>query len=221
MKVNRAKSMFWVRTLFCLLPLLLGMALYGQLPAQIPSHWGADGQVNGYLPKPWAVFGLPLFFAGLHALLSFAMNVDPKRENIGRQVKAISIWICPALSLILLPYSYAWALGWQEIPLEKLLPVLLGLMFMVIGNYLPKCQQNYTSGIKLPWTLHDEDNWAKTHRLAGRLWLFGGMLMAVSAFWGGQALWLAALILMVALPVAYSYLLYRKAEQRENGGDQE
>ena len=59
----------------------------------------------------------------------------------------------PVLSLIILPYTYLWALGWQQIPMEKLIPVLVGLLIMGLGNYLPKCRQNYTSGIKLPWTL--------------------------------------------------------------------
>ena len=113
----------------------------------------------------------------------------------------------------MLSRSYLWALGWQQIPMEKLIPVLVGLLIMGLGNYLPKCRQNYTSGIKLPWTLYDEDNWNRTHRMAGRLWMVGGLGIMVSAFWGGGTLLLAVILAITLIPGIYSYCLYRKKQK--------
>ena len=80
---------------------------------------------------------------------------------------------------------------------------------MIIGNYLPKCKQNYTMGIKIPWTLDNEDNWNKTHRLAGFLWVIGGVLITLNAFLGNEWVFLAITLVMTLVPVGYSYLYYK------------
>ena len=165
------------------------------------------------MSKPAVVLGLPLFFAAMNGLMHFSLRADPKRANIIGNIRVLIRWTMPVLSLIILPYTYLWALGWQQIPMEKLVPVLVGLLIMGLGNYLPKCRQNYTSGIKLPWTLYDEDNWNRTHRMAGRLWMVGGLGIMVSAFWGGGTLLLAVILAITLIPGIYSYCLYRKKQK--------
>jgi len=89
--------------------------------------------------------------------------------------------------------------------------VLMGLLFILIGNYLPKTKQSYTMGIKLPWTLASEENWNRTHRLAGFLWVLGGVYFIVMSFIGWSLIaFLIPLAVMVLIPAVYSYLLYRK-----------
>ena len=90
------------------------------------------------------------------------------------------------------------------------MPILLGVVFIAIGNYLPKCKQNYTIGIKISWTLASEENWNKTHRLAGWVWVGGGIVMMLSGFFG--ILWLTFLpvAIMVLVPLVYSYILHKK-----------
>jgi uncharacterized membrane protein len=109
---------------------------------------------------------------------------------------------------------YATALGYG-INVEIIMPLLVGLMFIIVGNLLPKCRQSYTLGIKLPWTLHNEENWNKTHRLAGKLWVVGGIITMASALIGSFWILLSVLILMVAIPTIYSYCLYRKQAKAE------
>ena len=155
MKKNPENKSFVITTLLCLVPMALGLALYARLPEQLPTHWDWQGNVNGYMSKPAVVLGLPLFFAAMNGLMHFSLRADPKRANIIGNIRVLIRWTMPVLSLIILPYTYLWALGWQQIPMEKLIPVLVGLLIMGLGNYLPKCRQNYTSGIKLPWTLYD------------------------------------------------------------------
>ncbi len=213
MKKNPENKSFVITTLLCLVPMALGLALYARLPEQLPTHWDWQGNVNGYMSKPAVVLGLPLFFAAMNGLMHFSLRADPKRANIIGNIRVLIRWTMPVLSLIILPYTYLWALGWQQIPMEKLIPVLVGLLIMGLGNYLPKCRQNYTSGIKLPWTLYDEDNWNRTHRMAGRLWMVGGLGIMVSAFWGGSTLLLAVILAITMIPGIYSYCLYRKKQK--------
>ena len=213
MKKNPENKSFVITTLLCLVPMALGLALYARLPEQLPTHWDWQGNVNGYMSKPAVVLGLPLFFAAMNGLMHFSLRADPKRANIIGNIRVLIRWTMPVLSLIILPYTYLWALGWQQIPMEKLVPVLVGLLIMGLGNYLPKCRQNYTSGIKLPWTLYDEDNWNRTHRMAGRLWMVGGLGIMVSAFWGGGTLLLAVILAITLIPGIYSYCLYRKKQK--------
>ena len=213
MKKNPENKSFVITTLLCLVPMALGLALYARLPEQLPTHWDWQGNVNGYMSKPAVVLGLPLFFAAMNGLMHFSLRADPKRANIIGNIRVLIRWTMPVLSLIILPYTYLWALGWQQIPMEKLIPVLVGLLIMGLGNYLPKCRQNYTSGIKLPWTLYDEDNWNRTYRMAGRLWMVGGLGIMVSAFWGGSTLLLAVILAITLIPGIYSYCLYRKKQK--------
>ena len=90
--------------------------------------------------------------------------------------------------------------------------ILVGVVFIIIGNYLPKCRQSYTVGIKLPWTLASEDNWNRTHRMAGGLWMVGGAVVLLMGLTGKAyvAVFLSVTAVMVLVPTIYSYLLYRK-----------
>ena len=127
----------------------------------------------------------------------------------------LAFWVCPAIGLLLCGMVYPAALGYS-VPIETIMPLFLGVLFIVVGNWLPKCQQTYTMGIKLPWTLDNEENWNATHRFGGKVWFFGGILTMLTAFWGSFWLLMAILGAMVILPTIYSYLYYKK-----HRGDQE
>ncbi len=98
----------------------------------------------------------------------------------------------------------------MEINVGSVISIPIALMFVAAGNYLPKCKQNYTMGIKLPWTLADEDNWNRTHRLAGYVWTAGGILMLIMGFFHLAYLFFLVFMAMVLIPSVYSYLIYRK-----------
>ncbi len=98
----------------------------------------------------------------------------------------------------------------RNVRVEVLIPMLIGLLFVAIGNYLPKCQQNYTIGIKIPWTLSSEENWNRTHRLAGWVMVIGGIVFMVAGFFGVFWLVLPAAVTIVLVPIVYSYILHRK-----------
>ena len=198
-----------ITSIVLLLPVLAGLILWDQLPEKIPTHWNIAGEVDGWSSKTFAVFGLPLILLAAQWLCSLGTSADPKKENHSHKVLQLILWIIPAISLVLFAVTYATALG-KAVPIELVMPVLIGFIFAVIGNYLPKCRQNYTIGIKIPWTLNSEENWNRTHRFAGRLWTVCGLLIILTGFLGSFWFILVCTIPMVIAPLVYSYMLHRK-----------
>ena len=128
-------------------------------------------------------------------------------------------WIAPVISLLGCGSTYASALG-QPLRIDRLAMLLLGIVFTIIGNYLPKCRQNYTIGIKIVWTLSDEENWNATHRMAGKLWVIGGVLIALGGFlphgWAIAVMFIL-LIPMCVIPIVYSWQFYE--HEKKQGKD--
>ncbi|MBE6986984.1 MAG: SdpI family protein [Ruminococcaceae bacterium] len=192
-----------------LLPILAGVILWNQLPEQIPSHWNAAGEIDGWSSKPFAIFGLPLILLAMHWLCVAGTFADPKRNNHSGKILHLVLWIIPVLNAVLSVLTYAAAMG-KDVQMEVVMPVFIGLVLAIVGNYLPKCKQNYTIGIKIPWTLNSEENWNKTHRFAGRLWVVCGLVIMLTGFFGGFWIFLGVVLLMVLAPFVYSYMLHRK-----------
>ena len=208
--LKQYKKTVILTTLMALLPMLVGVLLWDQLPETVATHFGANGEPNGWSSRAMAVFGLPGFIAAANVLCAVATSMDPKKQNIQPKIFKMILWIIPLCSWICSGATYAYALG-IPVSMEKLCLSFVGIVFLVIGNYLPKCRQSYTMGIKLPWTLHDEENWNATHRFGGWLWMAGGVVFLLLTFLNAvNTLWtLGLILLMVGLPTAYSYLYYR------------
>ena len=198
-------------TLIILLPILAGVILWNQLPQQFPTHFNAAGEVDGWSSKAFGVFGLPLILVAFQWLCAVgSLKMDPKAENLQGKMFSLVLWIIPLLSVVMNALVYCTALG-MDMKVQIIVPLLVGLLLVIIGNWLPKCKPTWTLGIKLPWTLADEDNWNRTHRFAGPIWVAGGMVIMLCALIGGALLWVmpAALAAMVLAPTVYSYLLFK------------
>ena len=198
-----------ITSIVLLLPILAGLILWNQLPEQMPTHWNAAGEVDGWSSKPFAVFGLPLILLAAQWLCVLATTTDPKRQNHSEKIYHLVFWIMPVLSIVLHAVTYLTVLG-VGVRIEMVMPIFMGLLFVIIGNYLPKCKQSYTIGIKIPWTLNNEENWNKTHRLAGWVWVIGGIAIMLTGFFGGFVAFFVITLVMVLVPAIYSYLLHRK-----------
>jgi len=212
--IKQFKKTLIVTSIITLLPILAGLILWERLPETIATHFGADNQANGWSSKWFAVFGLPLILLAAEWFCMLVTSIDPKRKNINRKALGVALWIMPIVSLISSLVIYAYAL---EIPIDigMIMFILLGVTFVLLGNYMPKTQQNYSLGIKLPWTLNDEDNWRATHRLAGFLWTLGGIIILISAIFKPIWLLLSVAVLMILLPTLYSYLYYKKNKKAD------
>ena len=198
-----------ITSIVILLPILAGVILWNQLPDPMPTHWNASGEVDGWSSKPFAVFGLPLILLAAQWLCMLGTAADPKKNNHPTKIVHLVLWIIPVLSVVMHTFVYLIVLGYG-VRMEVVMPILIGLIFTIIGNYLPKCKQNYTIGIKIPWTLNNEENWNRTHRFAGWLWTFCGVAIMFTGFFGGFWVFLPITLLMVLVPVFYSYSLHRK-----------
>ena len=207
--LKKNKTLVIIVSIVTLLPILAGVILWNQLPDPMPTHWNAAGEIDGWSSKPFAVFGTPcIMVAALWACI-FASYADPKREAHSDKVYQLVLWIIPVLSVVMHTVVYMIALGYG-VRMEVIMPVLIGVIFTIIGNYLPKCKQNYTIGIKIPWTLNNEENWNKTHRFAGFLWVVCGIAIIFTGFFGGFWVFLPITFLMVLAPIIYSYMLHRR-----------
>ena len=210
--LKKYRGLLIVTSFIILIPMLIGFGLWDQLPDQIPTHWNMQGEIDGYSSKLFAIVVLPLILVGVQWLCTLGTLTDPKNKNIADKLWKLVLWICPVISLVLGYVTYGTVLGMQ-IDINAIMPIFVGLLFMIIGNYLPKCQQSYTVGIKIPWTLNSEENWNKTHRFAGPCWMIAGFLSAVLGMLGLMVPMLICLIVMVFVPVVYSYMYYVKYEK--------
>ena len=215
--IKKNKGTLILTSIVILIPILVGLLLWEKLPDQVPTHWGINGEVDGWSNKAFAVFGMPCILLALHWLCFLASMADPKRDAYTRKMLTLVLWICPVISLLVGSLIYAKVLGY-DLSVEIIMPLLVGLMFLIIGNLLPKMRQSYTMGIKLPWTLNNEENWNKTHRFGGKVWVIGGVVTMATALIGSFWILLGVLIVMVAAPTIYSYRLYRKQTRNAEGG---
>lgn len=207
MKEYRKRMM--ITSLITILPMFVGLLLWNKLPDTMATHFGSDNTPNGWSSKTFAVIGLPLLLLVLHWIsVGITLN-DPKKRNIGKMMFTVVFWIIPIVSLFANGATLLYALGWK-VNIGLVISSLVGIVFILLGNYLSKNRQNYTVGIKLPWTLSSEENWDKTHRMASKLWVIGGILIIVNGFVRNTLLLFLVLVILIVVPTAYSFFLYRK-----------
>lgn len=204
-----SKKIFLITLFLSASPLWLGLALYQRLPEVLPSHWNFAGQVDGTMGKLGFMFGTGLFLMGMQLLLCFAVKTDPKHKRVNPFVVEMTWWVLPCLSLLISTMTYAVALE-KNLPINKIIFLFMSLLFLVVGNFLPKVRQNHTIGIRVPWTLDDESNWEATHRFAGHLMVWCSLLSVFTTLMGLEILSMALLFVMGGAPIIYSYRYYKK-----------
>ena len=209
MKTN--KTLLTVTSTVTLFPILWGLIIWSQLPNQISIHFNAAGQANNFQSKVLAVFGLPVFLLLVHLFVIFVIRRDPKNSAMNEKMIRVIYWLTPIVSLSISYLIYSKALGSTTNP-SVFVSALLGLIFVIMGNYMPKLKVNHTVGVRLPWTLQSEDNWHKTHRLAGKLWVIGGLILLLEAGLQFAVPYVLGIVILtiVLIPILYSYQLSRK-----------
>ena len=208
MKIKINKKLVLFTSILILLPSLVGCVFWNQLPEEIPTHFNLLGQADGYNHKMSAIFGLPTLMLLMHWLLLFLMIKDPKSSNISSKIQLLIYWIIPFVSCLSMISIFGESLGYSMMS-GLLAQIFMGVMMIIIGNYLPKTHRNYIVGIRLPWTLENDGNWRKTHRLAGKIWVLGGLLLFLNSFVQLYVYWVFFLTLffVVIIPSVYSYQL--------------
>lgn len=210
--MKKYKGLVIASSIVILLPMLVGMILWNRLPDTMVTHWGAEGMADGAMGKAFVVFLIPVICLALHLICMFFTLMDKGNKEQNPKVVRACFWITPIISLLCNGYIYAFALDSQFNKVMLLTMSFLGVVFILIGNYLPKCKPNHTIGIKVAWALNNEENWVKTHRFAGKTWVLAGVLFLLSLAIPGSVGMVVKAIAMILLlsPVLYSYLYYRK-----------
>lgn len=198
-----------ITTILTLLPIILGAALYSRLPDTVVTHWGFNNEPNGWSPKWMACFGIPLIMAAINFVLSVVADKEETAVKASNTAMNIARWTVPVLSMLLVPMMLFSALG-VPFDVEKIASAIVSLLLIVIGNYLPKCRRNKYVGIRLPWTLKSDENWDKTHRLSGYVWMLGGLIMVIVTWIGRPQITLIVLLAIILIPTVYSFILHRR-----------
>lgn len=188
--------------------------LYPVLPDPVPTHWNMQGEVDGYMAKPWGVFAGPLLILGMWAVLRVVPFVSPRGFRMESFFSVYRVLVLAIVSLMVLVICAALlAAAGHEFGFVGLVTGLLGILFIVLGNYMGKVRQNFFVGIRTPWTLASEEVWQRTHRLAAWLFVIAGAVTVAGSLigWGGYVL-LPAALLAGLLPVLYSLWSYYRIE---------
>ena len=194
-----------------------GFYFYSVFPETVPVHWNIAGEVDRYVSRFEGAFVLPIVVTAMYLLFLFIPLIDPKKEkyqqfqnvyHIFRYILILIMWV------IYLIASFN-GLGYN-IRVEIWIPLTIGVLFLILGNYMGKIKSNWFMGIRTPWTLSNDEVWNKTHRLGGKLFMLMGLLLMLSPVLPWQSLTLTLIIpvsIIALVPVVYSYLLYRKIKK--------
>lgn len=209
--IKKNKFKLWISSFVILLPIMFGLLFWDKLPEQMVTHWGADWNADGWSNRNFAVFALPVFILIVHWFCIFCTSKDPKNKDQSNKIFSIVLWICPIISIVTSYMIYAAALG-KVIQPNVIVYILIGLLFIIVGNYLPKCKQNYTIGTRVKWALENEENWNATHRFSGKVWVVGGVLIMVCSFFPEEIslyVFMALIIVLSIFPAGYSYYYFK------------
>jgi uncharacterized membrane protein len=197
-----------------LLPFIYLAYVWNQLPTEVPLHWNIKGEVDRYGDKSELVL-IPILTSLLIYLIFLAVpHIDPKKQiqKMGRKYDTLK-WIITTFMSVLALFIIYTAKN-QSVANPNYILLLCGVLFIIFGNYFKTIKANYFIGIRTPWTLENEVVWKETHKLGGKIWFAGGLLIILSSLIFNEQtnfiIFMAIVAVMVLVPVIHSYLLYRK-----------
>jgi uncharacterized membrane protein len=207
----------WLPAVLILATIVFSLAVYNRLPERMVMHWNADGEPDGYGSRMLGALLLPAVTLGIWGLLLAVPRLDPRAENIAKfrdtfdqlVLAVIGMMCCLHVAVI------GSALGWP-ISVGRVVPVVIGILFLFLGTLLPRFRSNFFVGIRTPWTLSSETVWTRTHRVGGYLFGLIGVLLIAAGLIGSRRWLLVAIYGTLALAVTilvYSYVIWR-GEQR-------
>jgi uncharacterized membrane protein len=217
MSKNRANLLSY---LFIVTTVAVAAWLYPSLPDTMPSHWNVEGEVDGYLAKPWGVIILPGAAIFVFIVFRLIPVISPKGFKTGEFADVLNIFQVVMVGFM----SFVAILVMLEaqgidVRINQMIFLAVGGLFIVIGSYLHRVRKNFFVGIRTPWTLASGEVWDRTHRLGGRLFIVMGLIFIAGAFYRVNTGLLVTMIVTIALvPVIYSYFLYRQVEGFEEDG---
>jgi uncharacterized membrane protein len=213
-KVSSILKQDWLILILILLGFALGTYFYPSLPDKMPNHWGINGEINGYGSKLAGTFTLPLINLGMYIMFLVLPHIDPKGKNYAKfdstyqYLKYLLITFSLGLEVYVLLLATG-AIGSRPIYIG----IMISLLLILLGNVMGRFKYNYFVGLRVPWTLANEEVWRKTHRLAASLLVIGGLINLLLNLIGTNLMGIGVLInvaVIIIVPIVYSYFTYQK-----------
>ena len=191
---------------------VIAFILYPQMPENMASHWGLNGEVNGYMPKFWGLFIMPILSLGMFFLFLLIPKLDPKEKNIRKFQKYYNVFIFVIFLFLfyLNLLTIFWNLNYRFNFITAIVPPF-AILFFFVGLLLKNTRPNWFIGIRTPWTLENEEVWLKTHKLGGLLFQICGAISLLGLLFQPIAFYLVIIpvLLVTFITVLYSYLIYK------------
>ena len=206
----------WISLLIVVAAFIVSAVVYPRLPATIPTHWDLSGQPNGWSNRLSGAWLIPIFLLGMWALVRILPRIDPRGSNYAKFGGAFEAIIDAIMLFMLALHVVALraALGYP-VQMQRILPIGVGVLLIVIGNLLPRARPNWFVGIRTPWTLSSDRVWEKTHRFGGRVFVAGGLVITLASFlWvrAAHVVLFAVMVLVASSVVIYSYLEWKREQ---------
>jgi uncharacterized membrane protein len=217
-----------ISLLFILVAFVAAAVLYPNLPDDIPTHWNAQGEVDDYMKKPWGVWIMPGMALFTYIIMKLIPAISPKGfrtdsfSDVFGVLKVTLVGFMSIVSVLVLLEARG-----LNVRINEMIIAGVGLLFVIIGNYLGKVRKNFFIGIRTPWTLASDEVWSRTHRIGGKLFMLSGVIVWIGAMLRLPLAWTVGVAVgLLLIPVVYSYFLYRRIEGFESNnsddtGDEE
>jgi uncharacterized membrane protein len=199
-----------------LIPFLYLFETYSSLPAVVPTHFGIDGKPNGYSNKSnmvWILGFITLISGSTYLIIKYLPKIDPKKTAVmaSGKLRSIALTVVALMTAIMISIMYSAIHG--IFSFNRILNPLLGIFFTIIGNLMYSIKPNYFVGVRIPWTLENEDNWRATHRVAGILWVICGLLITIFTLFlpaqSAEYFLISGTAIMALVPILYSFNYFR------------
>lgn len=202
MKKINMKSLI-ITSIVCLLPIICGLIFYNALPGSIAIHWGIDNNPNGYFLKPVFVFGMPIMMVALQVFCCIVSDLSDKNPEANKKAVTVYKWIIPVITVVMYAVTIAIALG-NDLDIRKIVMCILGILFIISGNYMPKVRSDYYMNSKVFWVKNrDEKLVNKAMKVTAYGFIGFGILFILSILFD-----VAVSIAMVIAMILFSVFIY-------------
>ena len=208
----------WFGLVIAAVAVAVSLWAYPQLPPTVATHWNVRGVADGFSSRLVAVSIMPLVIVVMTGLFNVLPRLDPRRDNYAKFIGTYWLIANTVILFILVAHGLIIASGLgYSVKIDRLMPIGVGLLFVVLGNYLTRVEPNWFVGIRTPWTLSSDTVWRKTHRTGGWLMVLAGLVVASGAFLPHGAflpLFVVVILVMAVIPIVQSYVLWKREQSK-------
>lgn len=211
MKKINMKSLIITSTV-CLLPIVCGLIFYNSLPESIAIHWGIDNNPNGYFSKQVFVFGMPIIMVALQVFCCIVSDWSDKNPEANKKAVTVYKWIIPIITVVMYAVTIAIALG-NDLDIRKIVMCVLGILFIISGNYMPKVRSDYYMNSKVFWVKNRDEKLVNKAMKVAAYGLIGFGILFILSILFDVAVSIAAVIAMLLFSVFIYLCVYIKSRK--------